>query len=833
MKLSRDFAKAIGALFVIALSGLEMPAQNPVAPPPCSVTITGVTCVLGAFGPIYTATAVVTDSLGCANQTLTITKGAGASFVSPATISPVTSGSPVSFVFTASGPSAAFNFTLAGCGSSCSTSETLQNLPTNCTSRCFSLSMANITCAGAEPNNQCKYTFTMNVISTVTGTLSFLPAGIVSLTSSAAITNGVNTVTGTITEPCGTTSVNLNAFVSGTNCSAPILVSLPNCAQQSCLSLDPASVNCTGIGPNDICTYSFTLNVINNSGLAGTVTITSTPATVTPPTFPIGPGANTITGTISVPCGTPSVVLTGTLAAPIPCSGSTSVTLPPCNPCQFTATADTSNVCPGGPTTITITPAPVSPLITTWYMATAPCPSTNPPSAGWTSLGASGAIWSTLGLLQTTCYAAVISGPGCQTVTNVVTVLVPTCSSSITSSIPDRSQVCSGAVVNLAVTGSPGCNIVWQRSTDGGLTWTSIGTGLSLPPQTLTSSACVSTVEFQAVCTCGSCPPTTTGISFQVSGPSQVGTLKVEYPERCAGEDDVLMLSLPLCGTVQWQMSPTGVAGSYTDITNATSFPNWNTNPLFTTTWYRAEVTNSPCAPVFSNPVMITVDHPPTNVVVTPPGPLTFCATHPVVLSVTMSSTLPAHCQWFMDGIAIPGATGSKFTATQTGEYCAVCTNHCGSTKSNCVCLLEDKLVVTIQGPCATCGGSKGCITLSVARAGCFGGGCLGSPTCGLKSYLWTASSGPAPTPNNTATVTVCPTKPTTTYTVTVTDACGCKATASQTVQICNPLVCRLVQPERRKANASNVAVAGRIRRPASGRRSARKAPAVLAVGER
>jgi hypothetical protein len=702
MKLSRHFARAIAVLFVVLVAGLEMPGQPP---PPCSINITNVSCVSVTSGgsnvAYYTANAVVTGIPGCPNQTLTITPGTGAISVNPGTISPVSSGSQISFAFTASGTTASFGFNMTGCGTTCNGSVPPTSLPGQCSHGCMSLSMVNLTCVKTDIN---------------------------------------------------------------------------------------------------VCIYAFTMNVI--SSVAGTVTLaSSTPgASFGPSSFPVGVGVTTISGTLFVLCGTTVVTLSGTTTVPPACSSAPlHVTLP----CCITANARDPELCLGGWTQIDLNPVPPSGSAITWYKATAACPSLLPQGTqnnGWTGPFVGGPTWSTMALAQTTCYVAVISGPGCNTVSNIVTVKVDDpCSGSIMSSIAAGTPICSGTVVNLSFSASPGCTVQWQKSIDGG-TPQSLGSGLTLPPQTLSTAKCpFSVFQFQATCTCGVCPPVSTSISFPVYGPPSVGTLTAQFLTRCAGDDDVLALSSH-CGDIQW-LSATHQPPGLLPIISATSFPTWNTNQLFQDTWFQVSVQNGPCqaAAVVSNWIKVTVNHPPTNVVVTPAGPLTVCAPHPVTLTVNMQSTLPATCKWYLDGNPI--AVGHTFNATQTGEYCAVCSNACGSTKSNCVCLVEDKPVVTIQGPCATRGGPNGCITLTAGLAGCSGGGCLGSPSCGLSSYHWSASSGPPPTPNNTNTVSVCPTSLTTMYTVTVTDSCGCTATATHVVTICKANLCSIPPPNRGRSS--------------------------------
>lgn len=718
MKLSTHFARALATLFVVLVAGVSKPAQNP---PPC-LNITSVTCVrLHSEAIYYTANAVVTGSSGCLNQILTIRRGAGVTSVNPGTISPVTSGSHVSFAFTATGTSATFNYALTGCGGVCPGTVQWASLPTNCPPPCLSLSVVNLSCL-APDSNICKYAFTINVISSAPGTAqlgSFSPVGASVSPSSFPLSAGVNTVSGTLFVPCGTTTVTL-----------------------SCATVPPC---------------------------------TTTPAMLT----------------VTLPC------------------------------CAYAAAKD-PQVCKGGWTQINLTPPPPSGSTVNWYTHSAPCPTLLPQANlnnGWTGPIA-GATLATMGLSQSTCYVALISGPNCHLTSNVVTVQVDTPCSGTIQSNPPGGDVCSGQVVNLSFSGGSGCSVQWQKTIDGGPPQ-SIGSGLTLPPQTLsnTSKCPFSVVQFQAICTCGVCPPVTKTVTYRVYLKPQV-TLTAQKPTICVGDDDVLILSGKICGDVRWLSAfgpppppPLPPILNATSLNANTNLLYWNTNQLpLGVTSFQVSVKNGPCPAVLSNIVTITVNGPPTNVTVTPAGPLTFCAPHPVTLTASMQSSLPATCQWYLNGQMIAGATGMMLNATQTGEYCVKCSNQCGTTQSNFVCLFEDKPSITIHGPCGSRGGPNGCITLEAIRD-CPAGGCLGSPLCGVFSYQWSASSGPPPTPSNTATVTVCPTGPTT-YTVTMTDTCGCTTVATHTVTICNSSFCQIPQPPRlRRSLHATVAAAQESRR--------------------
>ncbi|RYY12669.1 MAG: hypothetical protein EOO36_17085, partial [Cytophagaceae bacterium] len=92
------------------------------------------------------------------------------------------------------------------------------------------------------------------------------------------------------------------------------------------------------------------------------------------------------------------------------------------------------------------------------------------------------------------------------------------------------------------------------------------------------------------------------------TAPPTAGTATASATSVCAGTSVSLALSGSATGsglTVQWQSSATGVAGSYTNITGATS-SSYNTPLLAQTTYFRAVVTCSGQS-ANSTPVQVTV----------------------------------------------------------------------------------------------------------------------------------------------------------------------------------------------------------------------------------
>lgn len=660
------------------------------------------------------------------------------------------------------------------------------NLPAPCsqTTQCAATFPA-VTCV-KDANGNPIY----NITSNVTNTLG-CPATLAITSSSGAVqpssfSNISSPASVSFSLFGATTNPNLTFTWSGCGKTCTTTAQLPaplptNCG--SCLVFGVPNVSaCTGIN-GTLCQYPITINVTDNTNDPGVLTISPNVGNITPATFNLNPGVNTISGILSVPCGTNPVTLSVVLTIqgnpalpPQTCKATIAVKVPPPCVCSVTA-ASNQTICKGQETQVSVpqnTPGTVM-----WYYANAPCPppgvlAPNPP---WAPL-CGGTTADTLSLDQSTCYEAVVTNmPNCPNpvVSNPVTVtVVDPCSGSIqclvgSSPCPADGKLCSGSVVNLTFVNSGTCGLQWQQWI--GSAWQNIpnATGTTLPSQTLTSppSACPYTVyKFRVVCSCAPCPTAYPQISFNVYSPTAAG-LVATNPTICEGDDDVVKLK-GKCGDVKlWESSTTGPTSGFSTISGAGSATTWWTNKLYQDTWYRVTVQNGPCPSVIAGPVKITVNKKPTPTI-SAVGPTTVCAPNGVPLTVTNSAG--GTCQWFYNGLPF-SFTG---TATMSGNYYVVCKNGCGIGKqSNVINVKISKVVAVIEGACGVC--PPGCVQLGVVPGG------------GVPPYTFVWSPGGA----TSQTINACPTT-NTTYTVTVTDSVGCTTTATHTVTICpKPLVAK------------------------------------------
>jgi hypothetical protein len=210
--------------------------------------------------------------------------------------------------------------------------------------------------------------------------------------------------------------------------------------------------------------------------------------------------------------------------------------------------------------------------------------------------------------------------------------------------------------------------------------------------------------------------------------------------------------------------SNTGAGFSYqwyngtTLITGATS----STYTAIVSGNYKIKITNSFGCSTFSTPIAVTVNAVPTPVIVAG-GPTTFCAGANVVLSITAYAGFTY--QWYSNGVAISGATGTSYPATTSSNYTVIQTN---GTVSSSVSVATTVTVNTLPTATATPGGP---ITFyqgsSVSLSANIGTG---------LSYQWYQN---ATTLISGATSATYVASTTASYTVVVTNANGCSQTSN------------------------------------------------------
>lgn len=167
-----------------------------------------------------------------------------------------------------------------------------------------------------------------------------------------------------------------------------------------------------------------------------------------------------------------------------------------------------------------------------------------------------------------------------------------------------------------------------------------------------------------------------------------------------------------------------------------------------------------------SSSASFTVLDPPA--IVTGPVNQVVCADHSVAFSVTATGAAPLSYQWYLNNVAIGGATASSYSiasaqAGNAGTYKVIVSNPVGAAQASATLTVNPLPTATVTGA-TICVGQSATLTAVTSAAN--------------PSYLW------SPGGQITASVTVSPAS-TTVYTVLVTDGVtGCTNSASATVTV-------------------------------------------------
>lgn len=326
-------------------------------------------------------------------------------------------------------------------------------------------------------------------------------------------------------------------------------------------------------------------------------------------------------------------------------------------------------------------------------------------------------------IVSGTCPTAVTSNAGILSVGNAAAI----------STQPAATTVCVGQTANFTVVAS-GSSLTyqWQQSTDGGITFANI-TGataatLSLPSTVATQNGYQYRVN---VFSCVPTPITSNAVVLTVNTLAAINTQPTAVV-LCEGSNATFTVAAVGTGAAyQWQVSTTGCAGTFANISGATT----NTLVVSSTTAsqngyaYRVVVTGT-CNTVTSSCVTLTVN---TAIVVTS-QPVSTSACLPTQttasFSVAVTGTLPTY-QWQLSTNAgtswtnITGATTatlnlSGLTASMTGyQYRVVLNGTCTSNlNSSAATLTVNTLVAITSQPVnrSICAG--GATTFDVAATG-------------------------------------------------------------------------------------------------------------------
>lgn len=235
----------------------------------------------------------------------------------------------------------------------------------------------------------------------------------------------------------------------------------------------------------------------------------------------------------------------------------------------------------------------------------------------------------------------------------------------------------------------------------GPLTLTDTVTKVYAAPQT--------TQVYRAVTNAVGCLSSLSAPDTVFVNPAPPTTITPAGPQAiCSGNSVTLCAPSGTTMTYQWLLNNAIIAGATSNCYIASSAGS-----------YRVRVVNltTGCFDT-SIATVVTVNALPTASISTT-GTTTFCNGGSVVLGPVVTNAAPAVYQWYNNGTAIPGATGTTYTATTSGNYTVVVTNsnQCSQT-SNPIAVTVNTVpnTVTPSGSTTFCTG--GSVTLTAPTTG-------------------------------------------------------------------------------------------------------------------
>jgi len=209
----------------------------------------------------------------------------------------------------------------------------------------------------------------------------------------------------------------------------------------------------------------------------------------------------------------------------------------------------------------------------------------------------------------------------------------------------------------------------WQSSTDG-TNFTTIpgtGNGLTLP-------ALTTTTWYRRVATDGTLPApcntaTSAAVQITVYNPLVAGTISADET-TCSGVATATIVNVTAptggMGSYTYTWDSLGTSGSWTTIAGATG-ASYSPGSLITTRQYRRNETSGTCGTVESNIVTKTVTTPTITGVSAVADKTVICPGQTVTFTATPANGGTPSYQWYNNGTAIAGETGSTFvTSTLT-----------------------------------------------------------------------------------------------------------------------------------------------------------------------
>ncbi len=326
-----------------------------------------------------------------------------------------------------------------------------------------------------------------------------------------------------------------------------------------------------------------------------------------------------------------------------------------------------TTACTGGTATFT-TVATGTGVVYQWQSAT---------TAGgpWTNVGTNSASYITAPLTLTTptFYRVIVTTTTCPGTVTSSTVTLGISATTAISTQPVAQTVCAPATATFSTVASgTGITYQWQMATAAAPTvFNNVGTNLNTFTTVATTAAMDGNL-YRVVVT-GSCNTVTSSAVMLTVNTAAVATANPTAVTVCNGVVAGFTGAATGTGaTYQWQVSSTGIAGTYAAVAGGTgattpSYTTIATIPSMNGNYYRLEIKTTTCAAtVYTTPALLTVNT--VAVIGTQPAPQQACIPQTATFNVAATGTGLTY-QWQMALAATPtvftdisGATNASYT---------------------------------------------------------------------------------------------------------------------------------------------------------------------------
>jgi hypothetical protein len=271
----------------------------------------------------------------------------------------------------------------------------------------------------------------------------------------------------------------------------------------------------------------------------------------------------------------------------------------------------------------------------------------------------------------------------------VLAVLAPSGYNSLATASP--SQLCNGEPAVLSVAACPNCTYQWFVT----------------PPDTLIGTARFDTVStpgyyYAQVVNAQGCRYPSNIVNVTNGGIASTPTITSSTTTLCAGAMAVLRTT-PVAGSqYQWFRNNQIISSATLDSLVTSDTGNF---------YVRVRYSNG-CA---VNSPVLRVDTGSFNPPISPTGTATICGGSSVSLTTTFNNSWSY--QWYRNGVAIAGATGSSFSASADGNYYVNITNQQGCTRPTSIVRVNTSAVSSAAAqviPSQICSGDSALLSVSL-----------------------------------------------------------------------------------------------------------------------